>query len=72
MNIPKERAKELYRGFYSLLPSHSIEGNHIAAKRCSTFAVDEMIESAKFISSEEMLMGAVIYLQKVKQEIDKL
>jgi len=75
MKTPKERAEELVNKYMQLSPTKMGDYSRIYypfAKQCALIAVDEMIETAKITSSDEVLMGAIIYLQKVKQEIDKL
>jgi hypothetical protein len=61
----KEKAEELYVGFWSLTNNSRI------AKQCALIAVDEIIkECEKFF--EAISENRKLYWQEVKQEIEKL
>jgi hypothetical protein len=71
---PKEKAEELvdkYNKNNHLYYSITIE----QAKVCALIAVDEMIAFAKYAFSYinvELATPSIVYLEKVKQEIEKL
>jgi hypothetical protein len=68
---PKEKAKNLYDEFHSVLPSYNDEGQleHELAKRCAIIAVDEIKE---FMSPMVNSKQAYDYWDEVKQELNKL
>jgi hypothetical protein len=75
---PKEKAKNLYDEFHSVLPSYNDEGQleHELAKRCALIAVDEIIEQCEFDVihdiGNERYIDKLNYWDEVKQEIEKL
>ena len=70
----KEKAKELVFKYYNAMnpdaPDCSISFRQ--SKQCALIAVDEMIEWSKQFLNEELLTHALLYLEEVKQEIEKL
>ena len=72
---PKEMAEELVDKYYKLksmkLSDYSIV-YYPFAKLAALAEVDGLIEWSKEWIDEEMLTPAIIYLENVKQEIEKL
>ena len=69
---PKEKAKEIFIGFYRELPPQSatpFDMNEIA-KKCASICVDEIIEELKRYTDPDSL--GVLYWNDVKKEIEKL
>lgn len=69
---PKEKAEELLD---AMSTNNGDEYHHCTlyvAKNCAIIAVDEMIEVVRNACDEELLGIQIIYLLKVKQEIEKL
>ena len=69
---PKEKAEEL---FDKMSTNNGDEHHHCTyyvAKQCALIAIDEMIEVVRNACDEELLGIQIIYLLKVKQEIEKL
>jgi hypothetical protein len=81
---PKEKAKELIDSMYNTphcdiehFPSKHYcdcsEINFFQAKQCALIAVDEIIELIeKSYYDENIIKGAKLYWNEVKQEIEKL
>ncbi len=73
---PKEKAKELVEKFLfmyrpSMHPPY-LKANE-AAKQCALIAVDEIMQYAQnAYYNEDIIKGAKLYWQEVKQEIEKL
>ncbi len=83
MITPKEKAKELVDKFINIDIEYndSLEGNcfmtmtKLNAKECALIAVDEMIAFVKHAFSYiniELATPSIVYLEEVKQEIEKL
>lgn len=66
---PKEQALELYKQNLYCFQGHIDE---YTAKQCALVAADNMIEWSKQWVDEELLTPALIYLENVKKEIEKL
>jgi hypothetical protein len=79
---PREKAIELYNRFFIEVPflqsDDDIRDDMNAAKRCALIAVDEMEEvyasAVSAITKNKKLAESTksVYLQEVKQEIEKL
>jgi hypothetical protein len=69
---PKEKSKNLYDEFHSVLPSYNDEGQleHKSAKRCALIAVDELIKLYEILKPHRGFK--ISYLDEVKQELEKL
>ena len=66
---PKEKAQELYRTYIDYTYGD------FNCKQCALIAVDEMIAFAKHAFSYiniELATPSIVYLEEVKQEIEKL
>lgn len=71
---PKEKAKELVENYYHLF-SVELENtiNYREAKQCALIAVDELMKYAEnSYYNKDLIKGAKLYFQEVKQEIEKL
>lgn len=68
---PKEKAEELVDKFLPLADIYH-NGSFENAKQCALIAVDEMIKWSRKFLNEELLTHALLYLEEVKQEIEKL
>ena len=71
---PKEEAKELVQIFYNKQCSHSItELAYKSAKQCALICVNEMLKPI-FIKGKryDRTLEEILFLQEVKQEINKL
>ena len=68
---PKEKAKNLYDEFHSVLPSYNDEGQleHESAKQCALIAVEEILS---FIEDDRKGFNWKDYYKEVKQELEKL
>jgi hypothetical protein len=66
----KEKAKELVYKMRNEIPCHCDDLEQ--AKQCALIAVDEMINLLMTMNKYMMFPEQVEYLQKVKQEIEKL
>lgn len=72
---PKEKAQEIVNKYILYTEKYVdgwIESDLHSAKFCALIAVDEMIDWSKQWVDEEMLTPALIYLENVKKEIEKL
>jgi hypothetical protein len=76
---PKEKAIELYNKFYDTSSHpHHIETRQQIAKQCALISVNEMEEvyasAVSAITKNKKLAESTksVYLQEVKQEIEKL
>jgi hypothetical protein len=75
---PQEKAKELYSNYLGLLikNSNTYIDNGITeeqAKQCALIAVDEIMQHAEnSYYNKDIINGAKLYWQEVKQEIGKL
>ena len=76
---PKEKAIELVNKFYPIIggiePKDWEYFHKDMAKQCALIAVDEMIAFAKHAFSYiniELATPSIVYLEEVKQEIEKL
>ena len=71
---PKEKAKELVKGYYDELEAHFTESTWVrkeASKQCALIAVDEIIKNIGSKLSLSMYYNNG-YWQEVKQEIEQL
>jgi exosome complex RNA-binding protein Rrp42 (RNase PH superfamily) len=75
---PKEKAEELVDKYYSIVWHNGkkvCSMSKQAAKQCALIAVNEMIAFAKHAFSYiniELATPSIVYLEEVKQEIEKL
>ncbi len=70
---PKAKAKEIYKKYSKGKDEHgwALCEFDSCAKLCALIAVDEIIETVKYVSSDVIELDEY-YWQKVKQEIEKL
>jgi hypothetical protein len=78
---PKEKAEELVKVYYKLLPiSASFEYSLNICKQCALIAVDEILKSnpndpypgGYYETEQDRINSCIYYWQEVKQEIEKL
>jgi hypothetical protein len=75
MKTPKEKAEDLFQLYLPFVESGHIEEIKYRCKQCVLIAVDEMIAFAKHAFSHiniELATPSIVYLEEVKQEIEKL
>jgi hypothetical protein len=71
---PKEKAIELFNKYFNIIDNcHPLTDINISAKKCALIAVDEIMQHAEnSYYNEDIIKGAKLYWQEVKQEIEKL
>lgn len=69
---PKEKARDLFNGYWYCLLESNIGNRDYFTKMCSIIAVDEMLSNDGWSSSREEWYKFKEYWNEVKQEIEKL
>jgi hypothetical protein len=71
--IAKDKARELFNKYWSLLMIHEVKNRRLFTKQCALICVDEVLKNIpKEVMSYNPFMMNTDYWQEVRQEINKM